>query len=660
MELQMLKKVGPKTVTLLNKLNIYTTEDLIVYYPYRYNIYKPIDLNDCEEDNVVTINATIESTPKLSYIKRNLNRLSFKALSNSLLINVTIFNRGFLYKHLDVGKNITLVGKYNRKKNTFVANDLKLSWLNETKVEPVYHIIKGLKNSNLIDYIQTALEMPFNCTDYIPEEIQEKYHFLSKEEAVRIIHHPKDIQTLKQAKLRLIYEEFFLFMLKINFLKLKNNKVLGLKREYKEEKVKEFIKNLPFTLTSDQQKAVEECLHDLKSTKRMNRLIQGDVGSGKTIVATIAMYANILSGYQSALMAPTEILATQHYETIKKLMEPYSVNVALLVGSQKKKEHNEIVTKLKNGEIDMIIGTHALISEDVAFQNLGLVITDEQHRFGVNQRGNLQNKGVKPDIIYMSATPIPRTYALTIYQDMDTSIIKTKPNGRKEIKTFVKKESELKEVLLNVLEEIKKGHQVYVVAPAIEENEERQIHDVESLKSSFDKAFNNKVATSVLHGKIKASEKEEIMDKFKNGDIKILIATTVIEVGVDVKNATTIVIFNAEMYGLATLHQLRGRVGRNDLDSYCYLISNHDIERLKVLEESNDGFYISEQDFLMRREGDLFGTKQSGDMVFKLADLRRDFKILLQAKEDSEKFLNNGNKKEEKYLTILKEITNID
>lgn len=660
MELHSIKGIGPKTLELLYKINIYNTEDLITYYPYRYNIYKPMNLRECEENTNVTINATIESTPRLSYIKKNFNRLSFKAITNNLLINVTIFNRAFLYKNLEVGKSILLVGKYNKQKNMFVASEIKFGWLKETKIEPVYHIIKGLKSNQISNYINNALKEEKECIDYIPSEYLEKYNFLNKKEALYMIHEPKNTNQIKQARMRLIYEEFFIFMLKINYLKNKNKEILGIQKEFDENKVKEFINCLPFELTIDQKKACDECLSDLKSSKKMNRLIEGDVGSGKTIVATIAMYANILSGYQSALMAPTEILAKQHYETIKKLLSPYNINVELLVGSLKKSEHNKIVEKLSSGEIDIVIGTHALISEDVTFKNLGLVITDEQHRFGVNQRGNLQNKGIQSDIIYMSATPIPRTYALTIYQDMDTSIIKTKPKGRKEIKTFVKKESEIKSVLLSILEEIKKGHQVYVVAPSIEENDERNIHDVMNLKSSFDEAFNHKVKTECLHGKIKAKEKEEIMNRFKEGEIKILIATTVIEVGVDVEKATTIVIFNAEMFGLATLHQLRGRVGRNELDSYCYLISDYDIERLKVLEASNDGFYISEQDFLMRREGDLFGTKQSGDMVFKIGDLKKDFKILLQAKTDSAEFLNTSKPLDKKYQNILKSITNID
>ena len=661
MELQDIKGIGTKSIERLNKLNIFTVEDLITYYPYRYNVYNPLALNEnVDEQETIVINATIESTPRIFYIRRNFKRLSFKALANNLLINVVLFNRTFLYKNLDIGKEVCLVGKYDKKKNTFVAVEIKLNWLTETKIEAVYHTIKGLKNTQLHQFIMNALPLKETVCDYIPTFLQEKYHFLDKRTSILEMHQPHSKNTLKQARLRSIYEEFFIFMLKINYLKNRNEKIKGVAKNYEEEKLEQFLSSLPFELTSDQASAVQDCLKDLKSEKRMNRLIEGDVGSGKTIVATITMVANTFSGYQSALMAPTEILAKQHYETINNLVKDFGIRVSLLTGSLKKKEHKEILEKLRNGEIDILIGTHALISEEVAFKNLGLVITDEQHRFGVNQRGNLQNKGILPDTIYMSATPIPRTYALTIYQDMDTSLIKTKPSGRKEIKTYVKKESELKGVLEHILKEIKMGHQIYVVAPSILEQEERNLHDVNNLKESFDTAFQHKVKIEVLHGKIKSKEKEEIMDRFQSGETKILIATTVIEVGVDVKNATTIVIFNAEMFGLATLHQLRGRVGRNDLESTCFLISDYDKERLKVLEESNDGFYISEQDFLMRREGDLFGTRQSGDMVFKIADLKHDFKILLYAKEDSKIFLKSTTNLEEKYQTILKSVSHID
>ncbi len=657
MELQSIKKIGAKTIPLLNKLNIFTPKDLIDYYPYRYIVYKPTHLKDAVEDSVVTVLATVESTPKISYIRRNFNSLNFKALASERIINVSIFNRGFLYSKLEVGKNITLIGKYDQKKNRFIANDIKLSWMSNLKIEPIYHVVKGLKNSQIHDFIAEAISKE-ETIDYIPKSFIESYKFIDKKQALQWIHFPKNVNEIKQARMRLIYEEFFLFMLKINYLKLQSKKVKGIQKSFDLKQIQAFVHALPFSLTSDQEKAMQEVLKDLKSDAKMNRLIQGDVGSGKTVIATIAMYATFLGGFQSALMAPTEILVTQHYENIKHLLEPFHVQVALLVGSLKKKEHNEIVKALSEGKIDVLIGTHALISQDVAFKNLGLVVTDEQHRFGVNQRSNLQNKGKLPDVIYMSATPIPRTYALTIYQDMSTSIIKTKPSGRKEIQTFVKKESELKSILQHVYEEIKKGHQIYVVAPSILENETS--NDVLNLKKNFDVAFNGKVKTGILHGKLKAQEKEEIIRLFQENEIKILIATTVIEVGVDVHNATMILIFNAEMFGLATLHQLRGRVGRNDLQSFCYLISNTDTERLKVLEASNDGFYISEQDFLMRKEGDLFGTKQSGDLFFKIGDIKKDFKILMQTKKDSEQFLESKEVEELKYKAILKDIEIVD
>ncbi len=662
MELTDIKKVGPKTIEALNDLDIYTIDDLVNYYPYRYNIYNPVNLKEASNLSTVTVNATIESEPKVFYIKRNLNRLTFKAMSGHLLFNVTIFNRAYLKTHLDIGKEITLVGKYDKMKNSFVASNLTLGFTTEIKIEPIYHLNKKMKNSSLNEIILNALNLNIELIDYIPDTLNQKYAFLDKKDALNVLHKPLDVNSLKLAKMRLIYEEFFLFMLKINYLKKKNDKIIGLPHQFSNEDIYAFIEQLPFELTYDQQKAIDECLEDLRQAKRMNRLIEGDVGSGKTIVAAVCMYATFLSGYQSALMAPTEILAKQHFTNIKQLFSNFDVNIELLTGGQSKKEHQNILAKLKTGEINIIIGTHALISDDVEFKNLGLVVTDEQHRFGVNQRNNLQNKGHLPDIIYMSATPIPRTYALVIYKDMATSMIKTKPSGRKEIKTFIKKESELKSVLESLWLEIKNGHQIYVVAPAIEEQENTSLYDVNTLKEKFNKAFNNKVPMAILHGKIKPKEKEKIMNQFKTGEIKILIATTVIEVGVDVENATTIVIFNADNYGLATLHQLRGRVGRNNLDSYCYLISNkEDNQRLKVLCESNDGFYISEQDFLMRREGDLFGTKQSGDMVFKIGDLKKDFKILLQAKEDSQEFIEKEEYKNfPQYQKIIDKLTNLD
>ena len=541
-----------------------------------------------------------------------------------------------------------------QKKNTFTANDIKLNAVTETKIIPIYHAIKGLKNNTLEKIIKEALKEKDTLYDYVPEEFNQKYHLLSKDIALEEIHEPKDVSIVKKAEQKLIYEELFVFMFKIQYLKSLKEQEAGIKKSIPIEKIRSFLKTLPFSLTKDQQKAIKDGLTDLSSTKRMNRLLLGDVGSGKTIVATTLLYANTLAGYQSAFMAPTEILALQHYESIRNLLKETNIHVEYLVGSMSKKEKEKIAISVQKGDVDILIGTHAILNEKLYFKNLAFIVTDEQHRFGVNQRSMLKEKGFLPDMLFMSATPIPRTYALTIYGDMDTSLIKEKPNGRKEIITKIVKEKDLKEVLFKVLEAIKQNEQVYVVAPMIEENAENSLKDVNLLKEKFDLAFHNKIPIGVLHGKLKKSEKEEVMNDFKIGRTKILISTTVVEVGVDVKNATIMIIFNADRFGLATLHQLRGRVGRNDKQSYCYLICNEEKKRLKVLEESNDGFYISEKDFEFRGEGDLFGVKQSGDMTFKIANLKRDYSILIKAKEDVLNYIKSEKyKNDKKYQEIV-------
>lgn len=657
MDLQNIKGIGDKTIKSLNKLNIYNIDDLVNYYPFRYQTYNIKKLSSVSNNENCTIIATVESNPQVFYFKKNFNRLSFKALSDNLLINVTIFNRAFLKNNIKIGEEITLIGKFEKLKNNFVASDIKLDKIDNNTIEPIYHVNKDIKNKTLIKLIDNALAINKEYDDYIPSEINDKYGFVSKYEALQEIHNASNIKELKQSKLRLIYEELFIFMFKIMIIKKRNDSIsLGIRRSVSQTQVNEYIKSLPFSLTDDQLNAVNDCLNDLNSDKRMNRLILGDVGSGKTIVAIIAMIINYYSNYQSAMLAPTEILAKQHYKNILDLTKNLNISCELIVGSMSVREKNNIKKRLENGEIDIIVGTHALLTDDVIFKDLGLVVTDEQHRFGVNQRTSLQNKGKLPDIIYLSATPIPRTYALTIYGDMDTSMIKQKPNGRKDIITKIKKNSELKDVLYHMLEEIKNNHQIYVVSSLItNEDDNSDLKDVMLLKEKMDIAFNNKVNIGILHGKLKNNEKEAIMNDFKNGIIKILICTTIVEVGVDVKNATMMVIFDADRFGLATLHQLRGRVGRNDLQSYCYLICDKEKERLNVMCESNDGFYISQKDFEIRGEGDLFGTKQSGDMSFKVADIKRDYKILLQAKEDVIKFIDSN---EFRYNNLYRRIVN--
>lgn len=638
MNLQDINLISLQNLKYLEKYNITTSQDLLEFYPYRYQVLNPSSLES--KDDFLTINAKIVSTPIITYLKSKLNVLRFKAIVNNQIINVSIFNRGFLKKNLTIDKEVILIGKYNNKLNSFTASEIKMGRLNNTQIIPLYHNVKGIKNNTLEKYIKYLLE---NTTimDELPSYLKEKYHLCSLQEAYQYIHFPKNKEELKEAQRRLIFEELFEFMLKMMFLKELNQTGKGVSKEFDENKVEKFLKDLPFTLTEDQQSAIKAGLHDLKDKKRMNRLLLGDVGSGKTIVATVLLYANFLSGYQGVFMAPTEILATQHFFNTHALFQACNVQVDLLVGSMSKKEKENILQRIKNKEIDILIGTHAVLNENLHFANLGLVVTDEQHRFGVCQRESLQNKGDYPDMLFMSATPIPRTYALTLYGDMDTSIIKQKPHGRKDIITKVVLEKDLKEVLLNTLEEIKNGHQVYVVAPMIDENDENNLKNVYLLKEKFSLAYHEKVPIGILHGKMKKEEKNEVMNAFKNNQIKILISTTVVEVGVDVSNATVMIIFNAERFGLATLHQLRGRVGRSALQSYCYLICNEKKERLMVLEESNDGFYISEKDFEFRGEGDLFGIKQSGDMAFKIADLKRDYHILLVAKKEAEYFLQN-------------------
>ena len=638
--LEDIKGIGPKTLKLFQNLNISTIQDLITYYPYKYKLYHPVTLDNYEENTEVLINGYIASDVKIYYIKRNLNKISFRLNTGTKLINVIIFNRPFIKQHLLLNKYISVIGKYNIKTNTFTASDIKLTPIIKDEIEPIYHTTQGLKQVNIHKIINNLLEKNIYVPSLIPEEYIKEYSLLDKLTAIKEIHNPTSTNNLKQAEICLKYEELFEYTLKINYLKyLKDKTTTSYIKTFDTSKLDNLISSLPFKLTDSQVNAVEDIKKDFNSPKHMNRLILGDVGSGKTIISFLALYMNYLSGYQGVLMAPTEILIKQHYENIKKILT--DLNIEILTGSTTKKDRDKIIENLKNGQIDILLSTHSVLNDDVVFKNIGLVVTDEQHRFGVNQRKNLQNKGENVDVLYMSATPIPRTLALTIFKDMDITEIKTKPLNRKPKITKLYKTTEIKEVLYEMLDEIKKGHQIYVVSPLIENEEENtKLASVNYLYEKINVALNGKVPIGVLHGKLKNEEKENIMNDFKSNKTKILISTTIIEIGVDVSNATMIVIFNAERFGLATLHQLRGRIGRNDIESKCILISDYDTPRLKILEESEDGFYISEKDFELRGAGDLFGVKQSGDMVFKIANLNKDFKILKKCSEDSLNFLN--------------------
>ena len=641
-ELETIEGIGPKTKELLNKIKIYTVEDLLNYYPYRYDIIKRSDLSNLSDGDKIIIDGIVEGQPTTIYINKSLKKMIFRISTKTMILNITLYNRTHLYSDLKSGKEVTIIGKYNKLKNTVIVSDIRFGLLPPSaKIEPIYYTTEGLTVKQISKFESIALENDYDVIDLVPRYIEEKYNLMNKKSAIKNIHVPEDILLLKKARQRIKYEELFMYVLKINYLKNKiNNDNLAIERNIDKDKLDKFIKSLPFELTLDQDKAVNDIINDLSIKKRMNRLLQGDVGSGKTVIALIAVYANYLSKYQSALMAPTEILAVQHYEEAKKIFSKYKLNIALLTSSTSNKDKKTIYEELENDKIDLIIGTQALIQENVKYKKLGLVITDEQHRFGVNQRDTFKGKGISPDVLSMSATPIPRTYALTIYGDTDVSSIKSKPKGRKEIITVFKKEKDITDVLEMMKKELELNHQIYVVAPMIDTESDSEKESVYDLEEKMNKAFGKISKIGIIHGKLDPKDKDKVMKDFEKNKINILISTTVIEVGVNVPNASMIVIFNANMFGLSTLHQLRGRVGRGDTQSYCVLVAKESEERLRFLESTSDGFEISEYDFQTRGEGDLFGTRQSGELGLKMANIKRDFKMLLKAKEDADEFIN--------------------
>ena len=667
LELENIEGIGPKTKELLNKIKIYDGNDLVYYYPYRYDIIKRSDISNLNDGDKIIIDGVIEGQPTVIFISKSLKKMIFRISTKTMVLNVTIYNKNYIYQDLKSGKEITIIGKYNKLKNTIIASDIRFGLLPPSaKIEPIYYTTEGLSVKQISKLINSALSLDYEVKSLIPRYLEEKYNLVDKKTAVKNVHIPEDILSLKKARQRIKYEELFMYVLKINYLKKKiNEDESAIERNIDKSKIDSFIKNLSFELTLDQDKAVNDIINDLMVKKRMNRLLQGDVGSGKTIVAFISMYANYLSGYQSALMAPTEILATQHYEEAKRLFSDYDINVALLTSSTSSKDKKAIYKGLEDGSISIVIGTQSLIQENVKYKSLGLVITDEQHRFGVNQRDTFKSKGISPDVLTMSATPIPRTYALTIYGDTDVSSIKSKPSGRKEVITLFKKEKDILDVLEMMKKELDIGHQIYVVAPMIDTEDDSEKESVYDLQDKMNKAFGKISKIGIIHGKLDSKDKDKVMKDFENNNINILISTTVIEVGVNVPNASMIVIFNANMFGLSTLHQLRGRVGRSDIQSYCLLIAKNPEERLKLMEKTNDGFEISEYDFQTRGEGDLFGTRQSGDLGFKMANIKKDFKMLLKAKSDADEFINmlltfTSNPEFEPMLEELKKVDNLE
>ncbi|MDF9824665.1 ATP-dependent DNA helicase RecG [Breznakia sp. PF5-3] len=636
-------KVTPKKIEILNSMGIDSVESLITHYPFRYeeNAIKPF--SKWEKDEKVFFEGLIISAPRLSRFGYKKSVTRFKVLYDDEEINLTLFNRPWI-QSFKLNNIITISGKYegNNKVTVMQYNSQPIE--EQLGIIPVYNVKDGISQKDLRKYMKNALEKE-TIHNFIPENLQKKYKLIHKQEALQYIHFPLSHEALKQSVRCLKYEEFLKFQLKIQYYRHQNEAVTKVAKAFKRNKINDVIDTLPFTLTSDQIQAIDDILNDLSSSRIMYRLIQGDVGSGKTLVAVMAMYACALAGQQAAFLAPTEILAKQHANNVKKVLNEYDINIELLYSSLPNKEKLAICERLEAGEIDILIGTHALFQDGVNYHNLGLVIADEQHRFGVEQRRKLLDKGEDVDFLLMSATPIPRTLATSLYGDMDVSTIEELPKGRKEIITTLVKENSMRSFLKDVLDYIDEGNQCYIVCPAIERNDEYVMRNVEELYKNMKDTLPSKYRLHYLHGKMSTEEKDDIMQAFVNKEFDILIATSVIEVGVDVRDANIMVIYDAQRFGMSQIHQLRGRVGRGDRQGYCYLLTNSkdpdSLKRLEILCESSDGFEISRQDLLIRGPGDLLGKRQSGIPGFILGDIIMDHNILDVAKEDAEYLLQH-------------------
>ncbi|QGQ46894.1 ATP-dependent DNA helicase RecG [Metabacillus sediminilitoris] len=637
-----LKGVGEETTELFNDLGIYTIYDLLEYFPYRYDDNSLKDLADVKHDERVTVEGKVHSEPSLTYFGKKRSRLTFRLLVGRYLLSVVCFNRPYFKNKLSIDSTVTVTGKWDKHRQTITVQELTFGPKQTlTGIEPVYSVKGKLTIKGMRKFISLAMkEYLDDIHEILPDEFLLKYKLQTRKEALRSIHLPVGQEQLKQARRRFVYEEFLLFQLKMQALrKVQREQSKGIEHKFDYEKFDEFLHTLPFPLTKAQSRVVNEIITDMKSPFRMNRLLQGDVGSGKTVVAAIAIYAAILSGYQGALMVPTEILAEQHAESLVKMFEPFAVNVALLTSSIKGKKRRELLEKLRNNEIQLLIGTHALIQDEIHFHQLGLVITDEQHRFGVEQRRMLREKGENTDVLFMTATPIPRTLAITAFGEMDVSVIDELPAGRKAIETYWVKPTMLDRILSFIEKETSKGRQAYVICPLIEESDKLDVQNALDVHSMLTHFFQGRFQVGLMHGRLTSEEKDSVMRRFSQNEVNILVSTTVVEVGVNVPNATIMVIYDAERFGLSQLHQLRGRVGRGSEQSYCILLadpkSETGKERMKIMTETNDGFVLSERDLELRGPGDFFGKKQSGMPIFKVADMVHDYRALEVARQDA-------------------------
>ena len=647
---QYVKSVGPAKVPLLNSLNIYTIEDLLTYFPRDYeDRSKTKNIADLINGEEVTIQATVVSEVTINRIRKNMTIIKATVEDNTGRCTITWFNQTYIKQHIKRGETYKFFGKAINEFNHFEMRNPVFDKVdtskNTGKIMPIYPTTYKLSQTAIRQAVENALNIVNGkLSETLPDYLLNEYNLLDLQNSLNQIHFPIDMEHRIQARKRLVFEELLTMQLALLELKGNSEKNKGISFD-KNAKMSDVINSLPFKLTKAQLRVLEEIDADMESEKPMNRLLQGDVGSGKTVVSIISAYKAVKSGYQVAIMAPTAILATQHMEEFSKILAPLGIKCELLLGATTAKNKKDILERLQNGEIDVLIGTHALITENVTFKNLGLVVTDEQHRFGVKQRTAIAAKGNNPDTLVMTATPIPRTLALILYGDLDISIIDELPPNRKKIETFAVTKEMTERVNTFVKKQIDEGRQAYIVCPLVEENEELGLKSVIELEEKYKNETFSNYKVAYLHGKMKAKEKDEIMEQFKNGEIDILISTTVIEVGVNVPNASIMVVENAERFGLAQLHQLRGRVGRGEYQSYCILKFEGNgkttKERMKVMCQTNDGFIISEKDLELRGSGDFFGTEQHGIPEFKIANLFEDMgtlkkvqKIAMEIMED--------------------------
>lgn len=640
--LESIKGIGPRMKQKLNRNNIYDCFDIINTFPSKYEIYNLSSLKDTVDGERVTLEGKVVSVPNVAYIRRNFTRLSFNIIIEERNFKVAIFNRDYLKNILDVGEDIVVTGTIDRLKNTFTATTLKLKRNFKNEIEPIYNL-DGITDSQFNKLVQLSMEEYGHfIEDDLPIHLVKKYKLVDYKDLLKVVHIPKTQKDLTKIERRIKYEELFKFQLKIQYTKLKNKAKKSSLKKYDINEVKAFIKTLAFELTDDQKHATNEIIKDIKSPYIMNRLLQGDTGSGKTVVSAISILAVLSSKHSVAMMAPTEILSKQHFKTMSNYFKETPYKVVYLSGKLSPSERKEQLETIKNN-VCLIIGTHALFSDDVLYNNLGYVITDEQHRFGVKQRQKLREKGYNPDVLYMSATPIPRTLAISVFGDMDITTIRQKPKNRQKVDTKLFSDTQMDLVYMLIDEQLKLNHQVYVVTPLILESESLDLNNAQRVFSELRNRF-KQFRVGIIHSKIKQDDKDKIMDMYTNNELQLLVSTTVIEVGVDVPNATLMVVLDSDRFGLSQLHQLRGRIGRSDKKSYCLLVykeTSESKERLEILEKVDDGFRLSEEDLRLRGPGEFFGNRQSGDMKFNKADIIRDYKIVEIAQKDVLEILLN-------------------